>query len=223
MEGFEITKAGFLPNISENFGYFRQLAINQMEKQQHVSAASSLYNLNSCLGEEYLVTISTAKYNQSVKDESSYRCNHCTMPFKKIINKGEENESTKEIQIPSEILVSEVRVFELIIPLVESILKGNNMTKVWICPKCNKENYMDNTIQIIPQNVNPYFRKIIWDSPRRLSGIGNRFGFNEKFQVWFDTFLQEINWQEVLYRKEYKNQHGFDMEESDFKDKGDQK
>jgi len=70
VEGFEITKAGFLPNISENFGYFRQLAINQMEKKQFVSASSSLYNLNACLGEDYLVTISTIKHNQAVKDRS---------------------------------------------------------------------------------------------------------------------------------------------------------
>ena len=95
--------------------------------------------------------------------------------------------------------------------------------KIWICPKCNKENNMDDTVPILPKNVNPYFLKVVWDCPIKLSGVLNRLGFNEKFQGWFNNFLEEINWQEVLYRKEYKAQHGFDMEESDFKDKGDQK
>ena len=223
MGEFEITKAGFLPNISENFGYFRQTAVNQFEKKQFVSAASSLYNLNSCLGEEYLVTISTTRYSQAVKNRSAYQCNHCTMPFTKIINKGEENESTKEIQIPTEILISEVKVFDVILPIIDSIIQKSDTMKIWICPECKKENEIDKTVPILPKTVNPFFYKVVWDCPIRLSGIGNKLGFNEKFQSWFDNFLQEINWQEVLYRKEYKAQHGFDMEESDFKDKGDQR
>ncbi len=223
MEGFVIPIAGFLPNISENFHYFRTLATNQLEKKQYVSAASSLYNLNSCLGEEYLVTISTARYRQFVKSKSAYQCNHCTMIIKKVINKGEENESTKESEVPTEILISEVKVFDVILPLINSIIQKSNIMKIWICPECKKENEMNNTVPILPQNVNPYFLKIVWDCPIKLSGIQNRLGFNENFQYWFDTFLQEICWQEVLYRKEYKRQYGFDMEESDFKDKGDQK
>jgi len=221
--GFEITKAGFLPNISENFGYFRQLAINQMEKKQFVSASSSLYNLNACLGEDYLVTISTIKHNQAVKDRSAYQCNYCTMSLKKIINQGEENEHTKEIQVPNEIPISKIKIFDMIIPLVDSIVCGNKTMKIWMCPECGKENNMMDTKKIVPQNVDPFFLKVVPNSPIKLTGISNRLGFNEKFQNWFNNFLEEINWQEVLYRKEYKNQHGFDMEESDFKDKGDQK
>ena len=223
MGGNEITKAGWLPNVSSNFEYYRQLAINQMEKKQYASASSSLSNLNGCLGEEYLVTISTAQHDQAIVDRSVYQCSHCTMPFKKTVNKGEENEHIKEIQIPTEIPLSEVRVFDLRVPLVESILRGNTSIKIWVCPECDKENTMDETRKIVPQIVNPYFLKIVRDCPLRLMGISNRLGFHEKFQNWFSNFLEEINWQEVLYRKEYRNQHGFEMEESDFKDKGDQK
>jgi len=151
--GIEITKAGFLPNISENFGYFRQTAINQMEKKQYASAASSLYNLNACLGEDYLVTISTARYSQAVKSKSAYQCNYCTMPFEKIINKGEENESTKEIQIPTEILISEIKILNVILPLIDSIIQKSKTIKIWICPKCHKENEIDKTVPILPQNV----------------------------------------------------------------------
>ena len=219
----EIGKAGFLPSISENFSFYRQTAINQLEKKQYTNAATSLNNLNSCLGEDYLVTISTALYEQAVKDNSVYQCNNCTMPFKKIINKGEENESTKEIDIPSEILTTNVRIFDRRISILESVIVGGNTIKVWICPECNEENEIDTTKKIIPQTVNPYFLKVVWDNPVQQNGISNRLGFDFAFHEWFDTFLKEINWQEVLYRKEYKSQNGFDMEESDYKDRGDKK
>jgi len=47
-----------------------------------------------------------------------------------------------------------------------------------------------------------FFLKVVWDEPLEQMGISNRLGFDEKFHHWFDTFLKEINWQEVLYRKE---------------------
>ena len=212
-----------MPNISENFGFFRQTAINQLEKKQYTNSATSLNNLNSCLGEDYLVTISTTLYHEAVDNKSVYQCNSCTMPFTKILNEGEENQYTKEIEIPTEIPSSKVRFFDIVIPIISQVIQKSSVMKIWICPECNSENIKDETKLYVPQNVNPFFLKVVWDTPLVQSGISNRLGFDEIFHDWFDTFLKEINWQEVLYRKEYKAQNGFDMEESGYKDKGDQK
>lgn len=46
----------------------------------------------------------------------------------------------------------------------------------------------------------------------------NRLGYPERLTVWFYNFLEEITWQEYLYRTEYQNQHGSDME-FDYKEK----
>lgn len=220
-ECYEIGKAGFLPSISENFSFYRQLAVNQFEKKQYQSAGASLKELNGCLGEDYLVTISTTLYEQAIKDMTAYQCNYCTMIIKKTINKGEENEYVKEEQVPTEILTSRVRVFDLILSTMESVIRSKKYAKKWTCPECFELNDMDYTDKIVPQKVNPYFLKVVWDEPILQSGIANRLGFHELFQRWFNRFLEEINWQEVLYRTEYKRVNGFDME-SGFKDKGDQ-
>ena len=219
----EIGRAGFLPNISENFSFFRQTAINQLEKKQYRASASSLKNLNNCLGEDYLVTISTTLYEQAVKDNRAYQCNHCVTTIKKTINKGEENEYTKDEEVPTEILISEIRVFDVTNSIIDSIIRNKNIAKKWRCPNCNEINDMDSTDKIIPQNINPFFLKVVWDCPILQNGISNRLGFHEGFEKWFDNFLEEINWQEVLYRKEYKTLYGFDMDDPDHKDKGDQK
>ena len=54
----------------------------------------------------------------------------------------------------------------------------------------------------------------------RGDGISNRMGFDELFNNWFQNLLEEINWQEVLYRKEYVSQHeGDDMDSRSSGDK----
>jgi len=211
-------KSGYLPDISYNFGFYRTLAVNSLQRRDYASARSSLFNLNGCLGEEYLVSINSERYGQLSKDQSVYLCNNCTMSFEKIVNKGEENEYTKEIQIPTEILTSDLKVYNLRLPFIESILLKSQSEKVWTCPECREVNKMKNTRKVIPERESPYYLKVIPECPVRGTGLDRKFP--TKFEGWFWNFLEEINWQEVLYRKEYKNQNdGEDMEV--YRDKGD--
>ena len=140
------------------------------------------------------------------------------MSVKKKINKGEENEYTKKIQIPTEILTSSVKVFDLLLPFLESILLKKKYEKVWLCPGCKKVNKIKITKKIIPEREKPYYLKVVPESPIRPMGI-DRF-FRVKFEKWFWNFLEEINWQEVLYRKEYISQNGHDMDISGYTDNG---
>ena len=104
---------------------------------------------------------------------------------------------------------------------MDSVLLGSERKKVWMCKFCNKTQEIDKTNKIVPERANPFCIKIVWDCPIRDVGITNKFGYHEKFSAWFWNFLEEINWQEVLYRKEYKNQNdGEDMDS--YKDKGDE-
>jgi hypothetical protein len=52
-------KSGWLPDVSSNFFFYRTLAINSLQKRDYNSAAAALYDLNGCLGEDYLITINT--------------------------------------------------------------------------------------------------------------------------------------------------------------------
>ncbi|WP_179370827.1 hypothetical protein [Nitrosopumilus ureiphilus] len=100
-----------------------------MNRKDYSGARSALYSLNGCLGDEYLVTISSNKYKQSLKDQSTYQCNHCRMSVSKTFNEGEENTYTKEIQVPTEILISKVHIFEINLPLVLAIFSESKTTK----------------------------------------------------------------------------------------------
>jgi hypothetical protein len=65
--------------------------------------------LMGVLGEDYLITINTEAYNQAMANQEVYQCNHCTMDYTWIVNKGEENENEKTKQVPAEIPTNHCR------------------------------------------------------------------------------------------------------------------
>lgn len=212
-------KSGWLPDVSSNFFFYRTLAINCLQKRDYNGAASAIQDLNGCLGEDYLVTISTESYTEKMANQEVYICNECTMDEVKIINKGEDNESEKTIQVPRELPTNTVQILQVIAPFYDSILTGSETELVWYCPICKEENKVRETRKIIPTRERPFFLKTVPECPIRGDGISNKMGFDEGFNTWFHNFLEEINWQEVLYRKEYVSQH--DGEDMDSRASGD--
>ena len=214
-------KVGFLPDISQNFGFFKNLAIKSIERRDYNAAAAAMYSLNGCLGVDYLVNINTKAFNKAMENTKVYLCNSCTMDVEKITNKGQEDEKTKTIQMPREIPTSEIKILKVIAPFLESVITGSTTEEVWYCPNCKFEHRMNDTNQIIPEKSKPFCIKVVPECPVRGSGLSNRMGFDDDFGKWFWNFMEEINWHEVLYRKEWKSQNdGEDM--PTYQDKGDE-
>ena len=211
------SRSGYLPNIAQNFGYYKNLAVNCLQRKDFDGARSALMNLNTSLGNDYLVNISTEQYEEAVKTQLMFQCSNCFQTESKIINEGEDDEYTKETQIPSEIPDEQVAVFDMILPLIASVVHNSKTKKVWFCPKCKNENNMASTIKFMSERQRPYFLRVVPDSPVSKRGLDR--AFPHKFGQWFYNFLEEITAQEVLYRKEYVSQHGEDM--PTFKDTGD--
>ena len=208
----EITKVGFLPDISYNFGFYRTLAVNNLQRKDWRGASAGLYSLNGCLGNDYLVTISSKQYQQAIDTHDCFQCNYCTMQVDKIINKGQEDEYVKQLTVPTEVKISDVKFRDVYLSLIGSIVVQSNKMKVWTCPNCNNENKLSHTKKIITERESPFYTKTIYECPKISSSISTRMNFEVNFERWFWTFLEEINWQEVLYRKEYISQNGHDME-----------
>jgi len=217
-------KSGYLPDISSSFGFWRTYAVNKIAAKDYNGAAAGLYNLNGCLTEEYVITISTNSYHQAVDEQSYFQCEHCEMDVEQITNEGKDNEIKEKVKVPTEIPYDQVEIFELRNGLIDSMITGEKTVKMWVCPKCEKENIMSKEWNIVtPKKQQPYYLKIVPDCPSRLSGIASRFGWEQKFANWFYNFLEEIQVSMKNYRVEYIAQNGHDMEDSSYKDKGDEK
>jgi len=215
-------KSGYLPDISSSFGFWRTFAVNKIAQKDYNGASAGLYNLNGCLTAEYVITISTSQYEKAVQEQSYFQCDHCTMTIEEIINKGKDNETREKVEIPTEILFSDVKIFEVINSIIDSIVSGSKIAKIWICPSCKKENIMKDGWNIItPKKEQPYYLKIVPECPVKKSGLSTRFGWEGKFASWFYNFLEEIQVSMKDYRVEYISQTGHDMEDTVYKDKGD--
>ena len=179
--------------------------------------------MNACLTPEYQVTISDREYSQQTDDRTVVQCNFCEMEIEKIINKGEDDEYVKKMNIPTELKYSKIKFFNLLVPPMEKLLTRNKTVKAWECPECHKVNRLSDTVIIDEEVQFPYYRKVVPTSPIRTSGLSTRLGFHEKFTKWFFQFSEELEHQLSLYRIEYVSQNDRDMADTGFLDKGDEK
>ena len=115
-------KSGFLPDVSSQFAFWREYAVNALREHNHESAQAGLYNLNQCLTDEYLVRISNEEYSELISDRIVFQCGHCTMENKEIINKGEENEKNKVTIVPTEIHYLKMEIYERQLSITEKLL-----------------------------------------------------------------------------------------------------
>lgn len=214
-------KSGYLPDISGEFKYFKTYALNELRQRNYNGVYSGLMNLNRCLGDEYKVTISTSLYEKQSSLSAVYLCNFCTKEEKKIINKGEEDEHTELVEVPTRIPIDKVTIENEILSLIDSIFERNETRKVWVCPECEKTNLVSETDKIVPERTKPYSLVVVPDCPMKLNGLANRKTFDREFERWANLFLEEITSQEVLYRTEWKAQNEGD-EMIAYKDKGDE-
>jgi len=216
-------KSGYLPDVSSQFAFWREYAVNSLVRKDYDGARAGLYNLNQCLTDEYLIKISTGNYNKLMRNNTVFQCNHCTMIQKITTNKGEEDESIKEIIVPTEIHFSKVEFFYIYGSSIESLIYGHQKIEVWACPKCKNVNQENNNEWnvIKPIREKPFSLGVVPDPPIRLPGLSNRMTFKDQFQGWFYNFLEEIQASMVKYRIEYVTQNNHEMEDSGYRDKGD--
>lgn len=193
-------KAGYLPDISSAFSFWREFAVNNILRKEWKGAESALYNINSLLDSAYVVKVNTREYKELIKNNTYWKCGAC-------------GEKTPQ---------SEIKVFDAVLPIVKSMITGNNTESTWFCVKCKSQNLEIYTIKIIEEIDQPSYRKCVQSPPILKIGLYNRMVYETEFKAWFYNFLEELQHQLSLYRVEYVGQHGHDMVDSGYVDKGDE-
>ncbi len=182
-------------------------------------AIGALDNMNALLDEDHRVSISTDDYNEKVHSETFYQCAFCTETVTDIINKGEENEETKTIQRPTEISYGDIHLFNRTNNYMETIVLDKPTSRVWTCPKCGVINKLCSTSIIKMERDDPFYLRVVPSQPVR--NAGNRVGFDLAFKKYFNMYSRELENAMMNYRKDYIGEHGEDMSDNVFKDRGD--
>lgn len=186
-------KSGYLPDISSTFSFWRQYAVNCLSQKDYQGAEAGLHNVNACLTEEYLIELNSVKYNEETQESFLYVCGHC-------------KEKTPQ---------TEIRVFELLLPRMESYITEKKHMKVWECSHCLKDMPLEYTDMVHKKRSSPIYQKYMYELQKQPLGLMVKHDYMPKFRIWFYKFLVLLQHQMAIYRIEYISQNeGEDMQDS---------
>lgn len=191
-------KSGYLPDISSSFSFYRAFAINSIQNKDWRGAVSALYNINSLLTEDYVITIDSDEYEKEIKESYALECPYCQQTTQK-----------KDAPIWNKALSS-----------IDSIVLQQDNMMCWHCLHCGEDPPIDGTTLLHEKAVQPFYRKVVPEPPKQVPGLLMRFTWVPEFKRWFYHFLEQLTHQLALYRIEYISQHGEDMQDPMFKDEG---
>ena len=173
-----------LPGLSIYWLKYHDIGIRAVSECNYVGAISSIYSMNALLPDEYRLSIDDDKFNQQTKTHLKFICSFC------------ENEIEDK----------DVKIFDLLLPLILSLCVNKKYLKVWNCRNCNNNNYLEKTKFKKIENESPFYYKLIEQAPIRPDGISGRTEYHNKFTKWFYSSLEELDHQLGKYREEYKPQ-----------------
>ena len=115
-----------LPDVNVSFVKRRNGVEEGLSSKNWDKVFGNLYAWNSLLPRmktedglfKYRIRMSDIEYDKLTTIVSEAQCNKC--------------EGCTDY--------TKIKIFDLMIPLVEGILSGNTTSKIWICPSCDNEN-----------------------------------------------------------------------------------
>ena len=180
--------------------------LNNYWKQYHDEGKSALmrYDYEGCVNavecmialmpEEYRIEISTAKYDEMLKQNEIVYCKDC---------KKEHDWKT-------------IEVVNLLLPLVSSIIENSKTYKVWFCSGCNFENSVAETKLIKAVIKEPFYLKVIPKALKIPLGLERRTQYHTTMSAWWFNAKVEIDHQLALIRQEYSpDEEIIDSEDGD--------
>lgn len=178
-----------LPDINAAIVRHRSNALQALDQNELNKAAISLGSINALLPEDYQLEVNTAKYYSLIEAKHTITCLHCNevMP------------------------ITEAKVWPLLLSSIDRLISGNKTMKVWECPNCKGIVPFAESPKGTTEFQKPFFVKVVPELPVRI-GFRDRIGFNQRFVIWFDIVIEELEHQIGLYRADYQAQQAADQQ-----------
>ena len=175
-----------LPDVNTGFNYHRGKAVSSWQGRNYTAAVGSLYAFNGELPDAYRVKISTKKYNELTRQDLELVCPECEQQTK----------------------FNNVKIMNILTPLIVSSLTGQETMKMWHCNKCDKLVRFDKTKKIQKVLALPAFLKVVPEPPQRKDGLMDRKTYDKIFSRWFWQFLDELEAQAAQFRDDNWQKEG---------------
>ena len=215
-------RSGYLPDLSGVFTTWRDAYRKAMVSEDWDNACLALHNMNGALDVDYRLPISTKMWEEKREDYIIWKCSNCTTTETKTINKGEDDEYTKDVQVPTCSELKDIRIYDRRTSFLDEVLSGKTSETMWDCPKCKNPETVAQSKKEMMKYPRPHYRTCIYDEPTKPSGgIAIRHGvYPTQMETWCRHYSIELEHQLAVYRLEYIAKMGHDMEDSGYKDDG---
>lgn len=169
-------------------------------------------SLNTLLTSKYTIPISTELYNERTKIGQTRTCQHCIMKESKIVIDVEGNESKEYYETQSNIPQIEIKIFKVRTTLMEEIISKRKFNLYWMCPKCKKQNSVEDTPISSKKWGSNATHGVVWNQP--IWTFVTRSQFDLLSMKWVTEFLKEIEMGLMAFQKAYFEEHHSDMKEA---------
>lgn len=167
------------PDINSSFITQRKKADICLVMGNYAGCTSALYAYNSLFPIEHQITISSSKFIEATKQSIKVKCNEC----------GEEFER------------NDIRVFDILVPILVSIVTKQRTEKIWICKECKADNILSKTNMTKIVIAQPNFLRIVPFPPERSNGLMDIVSYHSKYQKWAYNFMIELEHSSAMYRE----------------------
>lgn len=185
-----------LPDLNNYWKQYHEEGKSALQKYDYEGCVNAVDCMNALMPDEYRLEISTAKYEELLKNNDLVCCIKCKKEYDWNI----------------------IKVMNLLLSQIESILEKSKTYKAWICLECKYENKVSESKLIKPIIKEPFYLKVIPKAPKVPAGLERRTGFNTKMSNWWHNAKVEIDHQLALIRQEYSP----DEEDPDSEDGGEE-
>lgn len=188
-----------LPDVNAVLVYYRTQSQKLMSQSNWLGASGALNSQNAVLPEDYRVVVDSRAYHEAVQTGTFYKCLRCS------------------VEVP----IQKIEFVKLFNNAIEKMFYKEDYSEHWRCviDGCNSINRKSKSEKITTRRQEPFYLACVWEPPIKESGLATRFGFKQRFQVWFYRYQKELEHQIGKYRTEYQSQNP-DEEIDDFKDTG---
>jgi len=170
-----------LPDLNTIWLKWMDSVSSCLRNGEYLNAIAAVCHVNAVFGGENRIELNTVKYNQLINATLMKICYHC------------------KSETPSQ----DVRVWEKMLPLIESVLYGKKYRKGWDCPKCKEFNYLDKTDFIQETFTFPRYLGVVPFPPEKQEGLVGRKEFEVKTRNWIRLALDEISFSLGVERRDY--------------------
>lgn len=172
-----------LPDLNTAIIKFRNMVTSHLRERDYTGCFGCLYAMNGILDEEFRVKVSTEEYGNLVKQDITIQCQSCTETIDFLT----------------------IKVHNVLVSPLNNILSGNKFEKIWICPKCKKDNLLLSSAMKQTKLQPGGFLHIVPEPPTRQGGVTDRTDYHNKVAQWVWTFVKEIEERCGEERKAYLN------------------